>query len=373
VVGRGAVAAVEPSVFVFFRDAPLRRASLDTEPGSGQRSWLYGADELEARGFRVRHSLEPAFVPRRRDRRLDSVLRTSVRGIGGYDGDFATVLASRAAANRADVVFSTVDTVGIPAALLQLGRALRPPLVYASIGLLDRIAQLRNAPVRRLYERALRGTATIVAYGHAEAEALAALLPGHDVRFVPFGVDLRHFRPQDVEPEVDVLAVGADPQRDYALLARVASRLGDRSFSVVASPDQARSLDGAPNVGAEADVPFAEMPRRLAAARVVALPVRDNLYSGATTSLLQAMAAGKPVVVSRTAAIADGYGLEDGVNCRLVPPGDDEAFERALRELLDDGEAASDMGLRARETVERELGWDRYVDRVADVLRDAAR
>jgi len=35
-------------------------------------------------------------------------------------------------------------------------------------------------------------------------------------------------------------------------------------------------------------------------------------------------------VVSRTAAIADGYELEDGVNCRLVEPGDGQAFERAL-------------------------------------------
>ena len=71
------------------------------------------------------------------------------------------------------------------------------------------------------------------------------------------------------------------------------------------------------------------MRDRLASARVVALPVRDNSYSGATTTLLQAMAMAKPVVVSRTAAIAAGYELEDGVNCRLVEPGDGAAFERA--------------------------------------------
>ena len=67
-------------------------------------------------------------------------------------------------------------------------------------------------------------------------------------------------------------------------------------------------------------------------ARVVALPVRENSYSGATTVLLQAMALGKPVVVTRTKAIETGYGLVDGENCRLVAPGDDMGFERASPE-----------------------------------------
>ena len=84
------------------------------------------------------------------------------------------------------------------------------------------------------------------------------------------------------------------------------------------------------------------MRDRLERARVVALPVRDNSYSGATTVLLQAMALGKPVVVTRTAAIATGYGLVDGENVRLVAPGDAAAFGRAVVELLrDERHAAS--------------------------------
>jgi glycosyltransferase involved in cell wall biosynthesis len=361
------------SVFILYRDAPLRRASLAAPPGSAERYSLYGADELAARGFAVRHSLEPELAPRGRHRRADRLLRAAVGAAGGYGGDFATVLASRAAANRADVVFSTVDTVGIPAILLAQGRVLRPPLVYASIGLLERIAQIRNARVRRFYRRALAASAAVVAYGHAEAEELRRWLGSSaPVRFVPFGVDLAYFRPQPVEPDVDVLSVGADPRRDYALLARAAARLRARSFRIVASAEHARELARGPaNVAVEADVPFAEIRERLARARVVALPVRENLYSGATTTLLQAMAMGRPVVVSRTAAIADGYGLVDGENCRLVPPGDEGALEAALRHLLADDAAAAALGAGARETAERRLGWDRYVDAIADVLREA--
>jgi glycosyltransferase involved in cell wall biosynthesis len=249
--------------------------------------------------------------------------------------------------------------------------------VYTSIGLLDRVAQLRSDRVRRHYEEAVGGAAALVAYGHAEADALRGWLahlrrpPG--VTFVPFGVDAEYFAPLEQEADVDVVSIGADPQRDYALLARVAARLPQRRFRVVAGPEQAGALASAPqNVTVETSVPFAEVRSRLAGGRVVALPVRDNLYSGATTTLLQAMAMGRPVVVTRTAAIAQGYGLVDGENCRFVGPGDEVEFGRALEELLADPAAAASLGARAREHVVRELGWDRYVTAIEAVIRDCA-
>jgi glycosyltransferase involved in cell wall biosynthesis len=100
--------------------------------------------------------------------------------------------------------------------------------------------------------------------------------------------------------------------------------------------------------------------------------VRENSYSGATTVLLQAMALGKPVVVARTAAIATGYGLEDGDNVRLVTPGDAAGFGRALADVLGDEETAGALGVRARATVESELSWDRYVERLERLLLAAA-
>ena len=95
------------------------------------------------------------------------------------------------------------------------------------------------------------------------------------------------------------------------------------SFLLVTTGERARSLGGLPpNVALETDLPFDEMRRALERARVVALPVRENSYSGATTVLLQAMSLAKPVVVTRTAAIATGYGLVDGENVRLAAPCD---------------------------------------------------
>jgi glycosyltransferase involved in cell wall biosynthesis len=362
--------------FVLYRDSPLRREALRAPAGDPSRYSLYGLDELARAGFELHHDLEPQFEPGTRANAAARVLDRTVRLGGGYSGDFARVLASLSELNRSAVVYSTVDTVGIPLALLGRLGCVKPPVVYAAIGLPERLEQLRGPAARRLFAGAFRRLHTIVAYGWGEVEELRAWLgsDGPRIEFVAFGVDTEYFRPEpSVQPEDDLVSVGADPRRDFQLVAELARRLPERSFRIVASADNARVLDALPaNVHLEVDVPFARVRACLLRARVVGLPVLDNTYSGATTTLLQAMACGKPVVVTRTAAIARGYNLDDGVNCRLVPSGDLAAFEHAVAGLLDDRWLAAGLGLRARETVERNLTWSRYANQIRRLLLDAA-
>ena len=254
---------------------------------------------------------------------------------------------------------------------------MRPPFVYVAIGLPERLAWLRSGRMERLYARALGAASSIAAYSSHEADALGRWLRERGaavpVEFVPFGVDVEAFRPTAARPDVDVVSIGADPHRDFELLFAVARSLPETSFLAVTTGERARSLDGRPaNVSLEADLPFDEMRRRLERARVVALPVRDNSYSGATTVLLQAMALARPVVVTRTTAIATGYGLEDGDNVRLVAPGDAAGFGKALAEVLRDDAHARALGSRARTTVESGLTWGRYADRMQQLLDAAA-
>jgi glycosyltransferase involved in cell wall biosynthesis len=366
-----------PTAFFLYRGSALRHSALHAAPGSGERYSLYGLDEVAASGWVVGHNLEPGREPGPGSRASGAVLDRLVRWGGGYSGDFASVLSSRRAIARADVVFSTVDTVGIPLVLLARAGFVRTPIVYAAIGLSERLEQLRGAPARRLFHGAFRRVRTVVAYGAGEVDVLREWLGegGPAVVLVPFGVDTDVFRPDPArEPSVDVVSAGSDPRRDFALLLEVAARRPEWTVHVVASRDNATPLASAPgNVTVEVEIPFEAVRDRLASARVVALPVRENSYSGATTVLLQSMALGKPVVVSRTAAIARGYHLEDGVNCRLVAPGDTRALERAIAELLEDPKRAAALGARARETVERHLTWEAYTRRIGELLHAARR
>jgi len=304
-------------VFFCYRESPQRRAALAAGAGAPERYLLFGLDELAERGIRVQHNLErPAGAPRW-TRLADSVLNRIVRRRGGYGGAFHSVLPD------------------------------------------------------------LRRVASIVAYSEHEA-ALVREVVGEDaaappVQFVPFGVDTEKFRPQpEVSADVDVVSIGADPHRDFPVLLRIAARHPELRFLIVGGAVLARELGPLPpNVQLEVDIPLTEVRDRLARARVVALPVRSNSYSGATTVLLQAMAMGKPVVVSRTPAIATGYGLGGGENCVLVEPGDEQAFEQALLGVLADDRWAATLGAAARRLVESELSWTRYVDAIQAALAAA--
>jgi len=350
---------------------------LKADIASAERYRLYGIDQLVSRGVEVRHNLERPGRSPLWARASDRAINRSLYGLGGYGGDFASVLTSLRLANAADLVLSTVDTVGIPLVLLRRVGLVRRPVVYTSIGLPERLVQLRGKPMRRLYKGALRRAAAILAYSEHEAQWLRDWLGpgGPPVVFLPFGVDVEAFHPDSGRaPKTDVVSVGADPRRDFDLLLEVASRHPELSFRIVAPAERARSLApfGA-NVELEIDLSLDEARDRLADARVVALPVRENSYSGATTVLLQAMALGKPVVVSRTAAISSGYELEDGVNCRLVEPGDAEALEQAILETLTGADAGLALGTRARQTVERSFSWERYDDALWQVLSGVTR
>jgi glycosyltransferase involved in cell wall biosynthesis len=364
------------SVFYAYRDSPQRRQALAAPLGSPERYLLFGLDQLVGRGWKARHALERSGPPPGWARTSGKVMKSALEHAGGYGGDFATALASLREANRADVVLSTVDTVGIPLVLLKRAGRVRAPLVYIAIGLPERLARLRSERMRRLYARALASSAAVLAYSEHEVAELRAFMAAYEVgtqvEFVPFGVDVQAFAPSVAQPSADVVMAGADPHRDAELFLSVAAALPSKSFRLVTTADRAQSLGTLPpNVEVEADIPFDTMRRRLEEARVVALPVLENSYSGATTVLLQAMALAKPVVVTRTKAIASGYELSDGDNCRLVEPGDAESFTRTLGGVLRDEWHARALGARARRTVETGLTWDRYVDRIEATLRDA--
>jgi glycosyltransferase involved in cell wall biosynthesis len=333
----------------------------------------YGMDELTALGATVEHNLTrepPAWA------RLSGALLNRLIGLaGGYGGLFAEVLASRRRANCADVVFSLNDKLGIPLLLLKRWRLVRPPVVYVAVGLAERLERLPSPRARHRLAAAVRRASAIVVYSEREAALLRdGLAPEPPVVvFVPFGVDVEAFAPVEAAPGADVVSVGRDKWRDYPLLIDVARRLPALRFHVVMGDENRRELGELPtNMTVETEIPLERVRDRLAGARVVALPVQDNVYSGATTTLLQAMAMGKPIVVSRTAAIATGYHLEDGVNCRLVTPGDRDGFEGALRDLLADPARSAALGAAARSTAEHQLSWDRTASVLVRLLAEVA-
>jgi glycosyltransferase involved in cell wall biosynthesis len=142
-------------------------------------------------------------------------------------------------------------------------------------------------------------------------------------------------------PEARVMVVGEGPERP-ALETEIA-RLGRGArFHLL---------------GFRSDV-----PDLLAASDLFVLP---SLFEGLPLSILEAMAAGKPVVA--TAIGGNDEAVVDGATGLLVPPGDPRALADAIRALLRDPERRRRLGEAGRRRAEAEFSAPEMVRRVAAV------
>lgn len=111
----------------------------------------------------------------------------------------------------------------------------------------------------------------------------------------------------------------------------------------------------------------ADMPDLLAGSHIACLP--SYYREGLPKSLIEAAAAGRPIVTSDVTGCRDV--VRDGDNGLLVPARDAEALAGALRRLIDDPAQRQRMGARGREIAEEAFGLNGVIDRTLRVYREA--
>jgi len=108
-----------------------------------------------------------------------------------------------------------------------------------------------------------------------------------------------------------------------------------------------------------------DIPRILSTLDLFVLP---SLWEGMPIVLLEAMAAGLPVVATRVGGIPEV--VEHGVTGLLVPPRDPEALAQAIIALLQDRERAEAMGQAGRARVEKYFSVERMVQQTEALYED---
>jgi starch synthase (maltosyl-transferring) len=101
-----------------------------------------------------------------------------------------------------------------------------------------------------------------------------------------------------------------------------------------------------------------EIPELLRAADCFVLP---SLWEGMPNVVLEAMAAGLPVIATRVEGTAEV--IQAGETGWLVAPGAPGALTAAMEQFLDDPIAARSMGERGQRRVRAEYTWEQMVRR----------
>ncbi len=110
----------------------------------------------------------------------------------------------------------------------------------------------------------------------------------------------------------------------------------------------------------------AEISDIFAPGTVAVFPYREIEASGV---LSLALANGRPVIASRLGSFAET--IADGVQGRLLPPGDVPALTQAMRAVIEDRALAASYAAAARTLVQSLPGWDEIARLTLAVYRDA--
>lgn len=198
-------------------------------------------------------------------------------------------------------------------------------------------------------------------------------LTNANLALVPYGVDTEFWQPQGLTEEALIVAPGRE-HRDQATLAEAVADLPGRLFVSDLSLHNPGARRAAPLRWAEnverGTLDFRELRHLYARAEMVVVPLLEADFPAGVTTVLEAMAMGKPVVVSATQGL-DGL-VRDGETGVLVPVGDAPALGAAVRRLRSDRAARHRIGQQAREEAVACFGMDLYAQRLSDHLTNLA-
>jgi phosphatidylinositol alpha-mannosyltransferase len=229
---------------------------------------------------------------------------------------------------------------------------------------------------RRVLRRWFRNLDGKIAVSLSAMRMVSRYFPGY-YNIIPNGVDVSHFSapveplPQYCDDKLNILFVGRlEKRKGVANLLRAYVRVKEempQTRLIIVGPET-RLKRGYERTVREAGLrdvvfagyaPYEELPRYHRTAHVFCAPATGHESQGIV--LLEAMAAGKPIVASNI----EGYAgvLTHGVEGLLVLPNDAEGLADALLQLLRDPDAREAMGERGRQRAP-EYSWERISQRV---------
>jgi glycosyltransferase involved in cell wall biosynthesis len=302
--------------------------------------------------------------------------------------------------HRYDVILSDGEHIGIPLALLL--KLARSRVGHVTIG--HRLTATKKRPFFR-WLKVQSHMSRIAVHSRRQYElAIGELgIPAERLALIPYQVDANFWRPPEGAVEERLICSAGLEFRDYPTLLRAVDGLDVRVVIGAASHWSKRH-----NTTADQVVPanvqvsafdYDALRRVYASAAVVVVPLDDTDFQAGITTILEAMAMAKPVIVThsfgQTDVVEDRRAATRGAQMRLrpqsllseiaksagvsleptgyyVPPGDPAALRRAIEHLLEHPEERRRLGAAARRTVEHLLTVDQFGERIRELVESAA-
>jgi len=268
-----------------------------------------------------------------------------------------------------DVVYCPDEEVGLPLAALCRARR-NGAKIAVMVHNVDR-------PRARLALKLLPGCRSAAAYLAVSKRQLKFLVADIGIdegrtAFVDDQTDATFFKPgQSVENKRRPLLLSAGlEKRDYRVLADAVGDLDidvcATGFSADAIPHRSSLPDEWPPNFTRRRYEWTELADLYRSADAVVVTLVPNIYAAGITTMVEGMASGCPVIVTRTEGL-DGY-LEDTDAITVVSPGDVGELRNAVLSLINSPDRRAAMGRRAREIADKRYSSEIHVEVLAGIL-----
>jgi len=336
----------------------IRRFSKVKE-GKAASEFFYGGIELGAFGHSVAmYEIDGAVGSSFKEKAINRIINMAhdngllpMRVSGGLLMQAKTICPDL---NRSDVVVATTTGNAFALGLLKALGYIRPPILAIHCGILN----IKHNWLRKILTGYLLRKMKTIVFGEAEVKEIRNYfnVPDDLVVANQFGVDTGFWTNDNSEDGDYVLSVGNDGRRDYELLVRAADKI-KLPFRLVTSkqikeqiPENVELISGDWRSEIITDEKLRDLYRK---SRMVVIPLVESMQPSGQSVCLQAMACGKPVILSRTKGLWSEKAMIDNDNVLFVKPGDQNCLADKIMGIYDDTKKRKMLSDRAQSTTRK--------------------
>ncbi len=327
---------------------------------------------------------------KKRDRMLEKEISATVldeRYIAGENGWFkkrlyrlipvtvAQIIETLLVHKKYDVVYVYYEKAGFPLSVCFRYLKIKTPLVM----MVSRITSgdKRKASLKKwLVKHGEKGVSSYIIWSSVQQKIAVRDLqiPQSKIRPINRGTDQRfwHYIPC----KTDMISSAGMEMRDYPTLVKALKPLNipchiatgvqrGELFNTVRSLYEMDEIPEHISIGRKS---LEELRELYARSRFVVVPILPTDSDNGLTTILEAMAMGKPVIYSKVQGQVDI--VKDGITGIPVRPEDPDAMRNAIVELWNNPRLAAEMGREARRYIEQE---QRQEDAVASIKYELQR
>lgn len=291
--------------------------------------------------------------------------------------NFAQVLEASIIHRRYDVILSHSEKAGLPLAMIMKLFRMKTPHVMI-ISRITSVDDKRTKQKMWFLKQTHKNISRILMWSSVQRKIAVEKLdiPPEKVVHLKKGTDQKFWSSQGSTSTDMICSVGMEA-RDYPTLVEALRPLDipchiatgaarGELFNTVKKLYDIKDLPAHITVGGKSTE---ELRALYARCRFVVVPLLETDSDNGLTTILEAMAMGKPVICSKVEGQVDI--IKDGKTGILVPQGNPEKMREAILELWNDPERVAKMGQQGRKYIEKYHKLDQFVYAIKKEVSEA--